>query len=168
MQECHQVGILEKKLDFSSFIHAFAQFLLNYFELEQPPEIPEEERLLSESQVVQSLVLIEKLHMLLYLYFSSLRTHFSYQEISFPFMNDSNKEIFEKLEIFLELHPFLIEEHRIISRKTVAQILNYYIEVIEYESKKNDDERNNVTIILSPLPPPWLANHVQIFWKKEV
>lgn len=63
MEENHQVELLQCSLNFSTFIYSFAQFLINYFERRnQTQELSEEELLQSETQVIQSLVLIEKLH----------------------------------------------------------------------------------------------------------
>lgn len=170
MQKNHQVGLLQSSLNFSTFIYSFAQFLINYFECRnQTQELSEEELLQSETQVIQSLVLIEKLHMLLFLHFYIYRSYFSYEVIT-PSFTDSNRELFEKMQMLLQQYPFLLEEHQIISEKTVAQILNYYYIHIHEETyeESNDDESNLVTIILSSLPPPWLANNMQIPRKKEV
>ncbi|MFC5542709.1 MAG: hypothetical protein C0P75_013375 [Bacilli bacterium] len=170
MEENHQVELLQCSLNFSTFIHSFAQFLINFFERRhQTQELSDEELLQSETQVIQSLVLIEKLHMLLLLHFYIYRTFISSEAIS-PFFTDANRELFEKMQMLLQQYPFLLEEHQMISEKTVAQILNYYyIRIYEETNKESDeDESNHVTIILSPLPPPWLANNMHIPRKKEV
>lgn len=162
MQQNDQVEFFQSSINFTSFIHSYAQFLLNYFEGYPPPEASKKELIQSENQIIQSLVLIEKLHMQQFLYFSILQIHFFPNEFTNFFSPDAEiKEIFQKLNNLIDQHPFLIETNRSISKKTVAQILNYY-------HGSTDDETIRIIFTLSPLPPPWLANHSQIKQIKEV
>ncbi|MFC5560067.1 hypothetical protein ACFPN4_13400 [Ureibacillus thermophilus] len=158
MQKQEQLKLAQGSLNFSSFIHSFAQFLITYFERHQMKDIPKEELLKCEMQVTQSLLLIEKMHMLLYLYFSTLRSYYSSEEIT-PFNNGEILEVFMQMKNLIIQHPFQLEEHRIISEKTITQILSYYIAETTQEIS-HKDELTIVTFTSSPLPPPWLAHQL--------
>lgn len=157
-----QLEIFKSYNNFSAFIHAMTTFIISYFDRNSFTEKTEVTSLHAEEQVTQSLILLEKLHMFLFVSFTIYNKFFHLSKEKHPFFNQANLELLEKLQDFIILHDYLKPENRVICEKSIFQILTYYYSAKYYfhhvQNTQSDsvDDSSIVTFTLSPLPPPWL------------
>lgn len=163
--EVDEADFIRGSNNFTSFIHAYTAFIMNYLK-NTFSDAKTEELLLIEEQVTQSLLLLEKLHMFVFINIFMYKKHFTLPNFDHPLMNQTNLELLEKLQMFINQYNFLNEENRIISEQTIFQILTYYYnsnklsQITDFELEIDDEihKSDNVTFTFSPLPPPWLAS----------
>ncbi|NLY80484.1 MAG: hypothetical protein GX072_11530 [Lysinibacillus sp.] len=163
--ELDEAEFLKGFNNFSSFIHAYTLFIMNFFK-STFSDAQTEELLQLEEQVTQSLLLLEKLHMFLFMNTFTYKKHFTLSENIHPLHNQTNLELLERLQMFISQYNFQKEENRMVSEKTIFQILTYYYSEKDVDSmqgdidhdKEEDNQRPSIIFTLSPLSPPWLAN----------
>lgn len=163
--EVDEEELIKGSNNFTSFIHAYTIFIMNFFKSTYS-EAETEDLLLIEEQVTQSLLLLEKLHMFIFMNIFIYKKHFTLPENSHPLINETNLELLEKLQMFINQYNFLNEENRIICEQTIFQIITYYYnsnklsQITDFELEIDDEilKSDNVTFTFSPLPPPWLAS----------
>lgn len=137
---------LSQGLDnYFSFIRSLTMFVIHFFQ-SASLNVAEEELLKAENEVTKSIVLIEKLHMFIYLNFSTLTSHLSTQKKTNPFDNHFHQVLFEKLQKIMKHYEFQNEENKNICEKTLSQIIIYY------------SDGNNIQFTLTPISPPWFSN----------
>lgn len=135
--------------NYSKFITSFTHFITNYFESYTFKSCSEKHLLIGEEHIVQSLLLNEKLHMYLFLSFSTFEKYIHLPENAHPFTSDLSFHLLQKLQNSIDQHDFLKEENRTLCQKVIAQILNYYPQ----------SSNHNIKFILSPLSEPLMPNN---------
>lgn len=128
------------------FIQSFIQFITKYFFVYSYAIPSEKKRNLTEKQIIQSLLLIEKLHMYLfyrhYLYNQVISLSddiFTYDSIE----SNNTYLLIKKLQRLIQQHHFVHLDNQLLCNNIISQILNYY-------------PASSVKIIILKKPsPPW-------------
>ncbi|MGP3609572.1 hypothetical protein [Anoxybacteroides rupiense] len=146
-----QDKIIQSKINYFKYFHFFFQFIIHYFFTISCRTSSRQKQIYTERVILNSLELIEKIHMYLY------EQQFFFQEIGMlsgelPFFSKKN-ESYHDLKCLMTLirqHPFFKQEHKQLCEKIIRQILTYY----------SPDVQNIKVVVDASLPPPWKPKYL--------
>ncbi|WP_027409309.1 hypothetical protein [Anoxybacteroides tepidamans] len=148
MQNKHpsiQDAFIKSEASYFKYFQSFCQYIINYFFSLSYCHSSQQEQLLAERYLLQSLMLMEKVHM--HLYFRRIllgQLGFLEKEAKCYDQRNKNCHTLRYLMNIIRQHQFLKEEHKHLCKKITSQILTYY-----------SSEGNIRIIIDAPLVPPW-------------
>jgi|GEM_PF-7056518 len=137
-----------KKLesDYFKFIYSFVEYILYPFR--KTNSLKEVKMENFEQTLIQSLAILEKLHMSLYQTIP-VYNEYLFQKNTTPFSSKEAKatyQLLRQLQRYVHDHSFSNPENETLCKALLTQILNYYALY-----------SNSIKIILSPPSPPWLS-----------
>lgn len=137
--------ISKSEANYLNFVYCFGKFISNYFTNIELYNSTEKDYLNAEKQTVQSLLLIEKVHMYLFYSHSSFGKYLSFTKSFYePFESERNYQLFRELQRIINKHHFIQEINKTLCQKSIEQILTYY-----------SQNSGTIEFILSPVPKPW-------------
>lgn len=137
--------VMKSETNYLEFIYTLTNFTSNYFSTYTYINSSEQEKVLAEEQITQSLLLIEKLHMNLFYRNSLYKNYYSLFDITHTNSTQSNTnyQLFKRLQGLINEYHFQNEETQILCQSIISQIMTYY-------------PNNSIQlIIMTPPPPPW-------------
>lgn len=146
-KQMEEIDLITGINNYFSFIHSLTLFVIHFFQT-RSASAAKDDLLRAEKEVTQSIILIEKLHMFIYLNFTTLNNHLSHHENTNPFENHPYQKLFKKLQKLMSEYDYQTDENRNLCEKTITQILIYY------------GGENDIQFTLSPVPPPWFSNEL--------
>ncbi|MBB3909000.1 hypothetical protein KFV09_13285 [Anoxybacillus rupiensis] len=146
-----QDKIIQSKINYFKYFHFFFQFIIHYFFTISCRTSSRQKQIYTERVILNSLELIEKIHMYLY------EQQFFFQEIgmlseklSFFSKNNESYHDLKCLMSLIQQHPFFKQEHKQLFEKVIRRILSYYY---------SPDVQNIKVVVDASLSSPWKPKH---------
>jgi hypothetical protein len=122
--------IMENEIGYNFFFQSYLTFLMDYFPSICQQSNSQTAMLIAEKQLVSSLMLMEKIHMHMFMSKLKIGTRLDHKKEYFTFPQDGDGKVlplFHSLVYHISNYEFLKENHKLLCENSIKQITNYYL-----------------------------------------